>query len=116
MQPPLTFNGVPVYPGPKREPWPEPPPKPKGRVFDHMDGEPEDARFCKVAAAMKQSAWWLAWVGKSDEQIKQKPIKGTIKPRLLPKHVEKMSDEEFDRLAQSVHDRSNEETACRTSE
>lgn len=79
------------------------------RIFDHMDGEPEDARFCKVAAAMKQSEWWLSWVGRQEKPKPPKAIKGTLKPRLLPKHIEAMSDVEFDRLAQAVHDKSSRE-------
>lgn len=79
------------------------------RVFDHMNSEPEDARFCKVAKTMKQSKWWLSWVGRQTKPKPPKTIKGTLKPRLLPKHIEAMSDEEFDRLAQAVHDKSNRE-------
>jgi hypothetical protein len=30
----------------------------KARIFDHMSGEPEDARFSRVAWAMRKSAWW----------------------------------------------------------
>ncbi len=28
------------------------------RVFDHLGGEPGDARFSKVAHAMRSEAWW----------------------------------------------------------
>lgn len=32
--------------------------EPKQRVFDHLVGAPEDARFSKAARAMKSSPWW----------------------------------------------------------
>jgi hypothetical protein len=35
-----------------------PPPKPRARIFDHLDGLPEDRVFSRVARAMVASAWW----------------------------------------------------------
>lgn len=29
-----------------------------GRIFDHLNGEPEDRRFGAVAHAMRSEAWW----------------------------------------------------------
>lgn len=30
------------------------------RVFDHLDGEPEDRWFSKIARHMQRSPWWRA--------------------------------------------------------
>lgn len=32
----------------------------KPRIFDHLDGEPEDAVFSRVAHAMRRSPGWRA--------------------------------------------------------
>lgn len=28
------------------------------RIFDHLDGEPEDRWFSKIARRMRRSPWW----------------------------------------------------------
>jgi hypothetical protein len=28
------------------------------RIFDHLDGEPEDQWFSKIARHMRKSPWW----------------------------------------------------------
>ena len=28
------------------------------RIFEHLDGAPEDRRFSKIAHAMRNSRWW----------------------------------------------------------
>jgi len=33
-------------------------PQHPARVFDHLDGEPEDARFSRIAHAMRRSPFW----------------------------------------------------------
>lgn len=93
-RPGLYINGELMPEGLRFKP-PNPAPVPKRRIFDHMQDEPEDARFCAVAKAMRQSEWWLSWVGRPEEPIALKPVKGTIKPRYLPRHIEAMTDEEF---------------------
>ena len=30
------------------------------RIFDHLDGVPEDQRFSRVARNMRSSPWWSA--------------------------------------------------------
>lgn len=85
-RPPLHINGVPCEPGP-RYARPEPPKSPvrpgfhpqccgaegagngghephciwrptQARIFDHLAGGAEDARFSRAARAMRGEPWW----------------------------------------------------------
>ena len=56
-RPPLEINGVAVLEQ-QRAPIPRPTIAAKQRIFDHLDGTPEDARFSKIARAMHASPFW----------------------------------------------------------
>jgi hypothetical protein len=47
------------------------------RIFDHMNGEPEDKWFSKVARQMQQSPWWLT----RPKRTEPAPVSGEIESK-----------------------------------
>jgi len=51
------------------------------RIFDHLDGAPEDRRFSVVARAMHTSSWWREVRANPKRQNEPAPVSGEIVAR-----------------------------------
>jgi hypothetical protein len=47
------------------------------RIFDHLDGAPEDRWFSKIARQMQQSPWWRAVPTRTEPA----PVSGEIESK-----------------------------------